>query len=410
MAALPLVRERVDARLVVAGTFMEPMERYVEQVRALGVEPHVTFIPDYVADEHVPGLFARCDVVALPYRTRDRQRRARRGRGRGQARRRHRRRPAPRDGRRARRPRAAARPAGARGRPRARAPGSAAAPRVDDGAWTRWRDFVLRSAGARGVTCAPPQDHRRRPAAGARGRAARRGRAPLHGGAPRPARHARAPPPDGAVARGGRVLRRRRRERRRRPAAHGRVRAARPSRRVRAAARAGRALAREFPGVDVRNAAVSDDRARRPSTACRGREHAQLARALDAPPSRWSRSPSRVAALTPRCPRTSRRAGEDRRRGRRGAGARGAAETLARHRPTVVFEHDKSSRHFGTTSATIVGLLAAAGLRVFDIKGRGPYDGAALERAVDAGRWTSSPPLSAAGAQGTRIRRSSARR
>jgi glycosyltransferase involved in cell wall biosynthesis len=69
VAALPLVRERVDARLVVAGTFMEPMERYVEQVRALGVERHVTFIPDYVADEHVPGLFARADVVALPYRS-----------------------------------------------------------------------------------------------------------------------------------------------------------------------------------------------------------------------------------------------------------------------------------------------------------------------------------------------------
>lgn len=69
VAALPRVLEQADARLVIAGTFFEPLERYHEQARALGVEDRIDFVPDYVADEHVAGLFARCDVVALPYRS-----------------------------------------------------------------------------------------------------------------------------------------------------------------------------------------------------------------------------------------------------------------------------------------------------------------------------------------------------
>lgn len=69
VAAMPLVRRSVDATLVVAGTFMEPLERYQKQVRDLGVEDGVRFIADYVPDEEVAALFARSDVVALPYRT-----------------------------------------------------------------------------------------------------------------------------------------------------------------------------------------------------------------------------------------------------------------------------------------------------------------------------------------------------
>lgn len=69
VAALPRVLGRTDATLVVAGTFFEPLDRYREQARALGVEDRIHFVPDYVPDEHVAGLFARCDVVALPYRS-----------------------------------------------------------------------------------------------------------------------------------------------------------------------------------------------------------------------------------------------------------------------------------------------------------------------------------------------------
>jgi FkbM family methyltransferase len=63
---------------------------------------------------------------------------------------------------------------------------------------------------------------------------------------------------------------------------------------------------------------------------------------------------------------------------------RGARETLARHRPVVVLEHGDRAEHFGTTSATIHGLFADAGLRVYDIDGNGPLSvgefGAIVER------------------------------
>ena len=69
MAALPIVRRSVDAKLVVAGSFFEPFERYERQVRDLGVADAVRFLPDYIPDEQVPALFAASDVVALPYRS-----------------------------------------------------------------------------------------------------------------------------------------------------------------------------------------------------------------------------------------------------------------------------------------------------------------------------------------------------
>jgi D-inositol-3-phosphate glycosyltransferase len=148
MNALPLVRRSVDATLVVAGTFFEPIERYREQARRLGVEQQVRFVSDYVPDEEVAGLFARSDVVALPYRSAP-------GSGvLGQA-------------------AVAGRPVvatavgalpaliGARGvlvaphDPVALAEGLVRAlreppppPLVDEGAWERWRDFVLGHARA----------------------------------------------------------------------------------------------------------------------------------------------------------------------------------------------------------------------------------------------------------------------
>ena len=51
----------------------------------------------------------------------------------------------------------------------------------------------------------------------------------------------------------------------------------------------------------------------------------------------------------------------------------GAAETLSRNRPLVVFEHGLSASVYGTSSASVYELLSAAGLRVFSVRGDGPY-------------------------------------
>ena len=53
---------------------------------------------------------------------------------------------------------------------------------------------------------------------------------------------------------------------------------------------------------------------------------------------------------------------------------RGAAETLARHRPFVIFEHGVGGADlYGSQPGELFDLLTDAGLRLFDLEGDGPY-------------------------------------
>ena len=53
---------------------------------------------------------------------------------------------------------------------------------------------------------------------------------------------------------------------------------------------------------------------------------------------------------------------------------RGAAETLARHRPFVIFEHGVGGADlYGSQPGELFDLLNECGLRVFDLEGEGPY-------------------------------------
>jgi len=53
---------------------------------------------------------------------------------------------------------------------------------------------------------------------------------------------------------------------------------------------------------------------------------------------------------------------------------RGAAETLARHRPFVIFEHGIGGADlYGSQPGELFDLLAECGLRIFDLEGDGPY-------------------------------------
>ncbi len=73
----------------------------------------------------------------------------------------------------------------------------------------------------------------------------------------------------------------------------------------------------------------------------------------------------------------------------------GARQTLAAHRPTVVFEHQLiATALYGRTSEELWEIFAGLGYRVFDLQGHGPYDRAGFVEAGAAGvlvNWLAVP-------------------
>jgi glycosyltransferase involved in cell wall biosynthesis len=65
--AMPLVREKVTAELLVVGEFYDDMASYSELVGRLGLDGVVRFVARYVANEEVEAFFVASDLVILPY-------------------------------------------------------------------------------------------------------------------------------------------------------------------------------------------------------------------------------------------------------------------------------------------------------------------------------------------------------
>lgn len=65
--AMPLIREKVPAKLLVVGEFYDDPAPYTELVGRLGLADAVRFENRYVANEEVEGFFAASDLVILPY-------------------------------------------------------------------------------------------------------------------------------------------------------------------------------------------------------------------------------------------------------------------------------------------------------------------------------------------------------
>jgi glycosyltransferase involved in cell wall biosynthesis len=69
VSALPLILERVpDARLVVAGDPLDPVDRVLALAESLGVARAVDWRLGFVPDEELAGLFASSAFTVLPYR------------------------------------------------------------------------------------------------------------------------------------------------------------------------------------------------------------------------------------------------------------------------------------------------------------------------------------------------------
>ncbi|TCD47750.1 glycosyltransferase [Chlorobium sp. N1] len=67
--ALALLPSGSDVRLVVAGEFYEPLERYRKLISSLGLEDRVVIHPGYVPAGRTQLYFAAADACVLPYRS-----------------------------------------------------------------------------------------------------------------------------------------------------------------------------------------------------------------------------------------------------------------------------------------------------------------------------------------------------
>lgn len=136
------------------------------------------------------------------------------------------------------------------------------------------------------------------------------------------------------------------------------------------------ALAEAFPAVDVRACALYDEAGTQPFHRVVGSHWYSSLRPMGRPERELETFPVAVRRLDDELPPDFVPAlikidveGAERQV------LHGAIETISRHRPTVVFEHGAGAAdHYGTGPDHVYDLLAEqAGLRIFDIDGRGPY-------------------------------------
>ena len=67
LRAMPQILGQRACRLLIAGEFYEPRERYDALVAQLGIGDRVTILDRYLPNEEVPDVFAAADVCVLPY-------------------------------------------------------------------------------------------------------------------------------------------------------------------------------------------------------------------------------------------------------------------------------------------------------------------------------------------------------
>jgi len=146
-----------------------------------------------------------------------------------------------------------------------------------------------------------------------------------------------------------------------------------------------------FPAVDVRQCALYDEAGTQPFHRVRKGHWRSSLRPMGLAASELDTFPVAVERLDDALPRgyvpALLKIDVE---GAEGGVLAGAVRTLREHRPVVIFEHGAHAAHFPKQSADVFSLLTdAAGLRVFDIDGGGPYSADAFAARVRAGRlWT----------------------
>jgi len=66
--AMPKIINKIDdISLLIAGEFWDSKNKYIDEIKKLGIESHVKIIDKYIPDEEVGVYFSASDVVILPY-------------------------------------------------------------------------------------------------------------------------------------------------------------------------------------------------------------------------------------------------------------------------------------------------------------------------------------------------------
>jgi D-inositol-3-phosphate glycosyltransferase len=65
--AMPEILRKVSLKLLVVGEFYEDENKYLDQIKNLGLDKNVKVISDFVPDANVKYFFSACDAVVLPY-------------------------------------------------------------------------------------------------------------------------------------------------------------------------------------------------------------------------------------------------------------------------------------------------------------------------------------------------------
>lgn len=67
LQAMPLVLQRLDVHLLIAGEFWEERAAYEALIAKLGIATHVTIRDAYITNEEIPDYFQAADLLVMPY-------------------------------------------------------------------------------------------------------------------------------------------------------------------------------------------------------------------------------------------------------------------------------------------------------------------------------------------------------
>lgn len=67
LESLPQILKRSSIHLIIAGEVWGDRKPYLDLIRKLGLQEHVTFVHEYIPNEQVERYFAAADLVVIPY-------------------------------------------------------------------------------------------------------------------------------------------------------------------------------------------------------------------------------------------------------------------------------------------------------------------------------------------------------